>query len=151
MKKKILTMAILEGFIGIAISTIIAIGISYCMGDGSFYAVSPELVAQYGSELSAVTLQTLLSFVVGALAGGSSYIFRIESWSLLRQTVTHCLVLSPILVIAYILKWMDNSVSGIIEYIVIFIGIYVVIWFSVYYSSKKHIKQMNKKIKNIDK
>ena len=55
MKKKIIMRALLGAPIGLAISTIISIAISYALGGGSYRAIVPELAADCGSELSAVS------------------------------------------------------------------------------------------------
>ena len=71
MKKKILLRCLLGAPLGLAISTIITIFISYAMGDGSYYAVVPELVRDCGSEINAVALQAVCSLLYGAAWAGA--------------------------------------------------------------------------------
>lgn len=49
--------------IGLALSTIITIAISLTVGDGRFYAVVSELIADCGTEINAVLLQTVCSLL----------------------------------------------------------------------------------------
>lgn len=153
MKKKVLTRCLLGAPQGVAISVFITIMISLGIGDGSYYAVVPQLAADCGSEINAVLLQTVFSLIYGAAWGGASEIWENESWSLLRQTATHLCVCSVAsLPIAYLLRWMDHSLSGIIAYFGIFFGIYLFIWLMLYLSIRRRVKQINKKVmENTDK
>lgn len=148
MKKKVLARSLLGAPQGVAISVAITIIISFVVGDGNYYAVVPQLAADCGSELNAVLLQTVFSLLYGATWGGASAIWENESWSLLRQTATHLAVCSVAsLPIAYLLRWMDRSVSGIIAYFGLFFGIYLIVWLVLYFSVKRRVEQLNKKVR----
>ena len=45
MKKKVIVRCLIGAPIGLALSTMITIAISLTVGDGRFYAVVPELIA----------------------------------------------------------------------------------------------------------
>ena len=45
MKKKVIIRCLIGAPIGLALSTIITIAISLTLGDGHYYAVVPELIA----------------------------------------------------------------------------------------------------------
>ena len=66
MKKKTIRRGLFGLPTGIAIGFVITLIISACVGDGSFYPVTPELIGAMGNELNAVILQTVLCAVVGA-------------------------------------------------------------------------------------
>ena len=68
--------------LGVTLSLLITILISLTVGDGRFYAVVPELVADCGGELNAVILQTALSMLYGAAWAGAALIWKQEQWSL---------------------------------------------------------------------
>ena len=89
MKKQVILRGLFGAPIGLFITTAIAIGISYSVGNGNFYPVAPALAEHCGSELNAVFFQTVMSLLYGAVFGGASAIWEMERWSLLRQTVTH--------------------------------------------------------------
>ena len=72
MKKKAIIRCSVGALLGLAISTIIAIAISLFVGDGNFYAVTPNLVADWGTELNAVLLQSICSLLYGAAWAGAS-------------------------------------------------------------------------------
>lgn len=133
--------------IGLAVTTIIAIIISLCVGDGTYYAVVPQLVEDCGSEMKAVIFQTLCSLVYGAAFAGASVIWEKENWSLLRQTISHLSICSiATFPVAYYMQWMEHSIWGILRYYGIFFVIYLIIWLSQYIFIKKHVKQINMKV-----
>lgn len=151
MKKKLFTRCLIGAPIGLAISTLITIIISLIVGDGNFYAIVPELLTDCGTEMNAVLLQTVCSLIYGAAWAGASLIFENEKWSLLRQTVTHLIVVSlATFPSAFFMRWMDHTVLGILLYYGSFFGIYLLIWTIQYFSIKKKVQQMNDKIKSND-
>lgn len=153
MKQKLLTRSVIGAPIGLAIGTIIAIIFSLTVSDGEFYPVAPELITDCGSEINAVLLQAICSLLYGAAWAGASVIWETENWSLLRQTVTHLMICSlATFPIAYFMRWMHHSISGVLIYFGIFLGIYLIIWISQYSSMKKRVKQINRRVheKNFD-
>ena len=65
MKKKLIQRGLLGFPLGIAIGFVITIMISVCVGDGSFYPVTLELMEAMGNELNAVIVQTVLCGIMG--------------------------------------------------------------------------------------
>lgn len=151
MKKKLVIRCLIGAPIGIAISAIITVIISLFIGDGVYYAVVPELISICKTEINAVLLQTLCSMLYGAAFGGASLIWEKENWSLLKQTLLHLLICSlATFPIAYVLRWMNHSLVGVLIYFGSFFAIYFGIWLSCYLSMKYHIKEINEQIKNIN-
>ena len=162
MKKKVILRSLIGAPIGLSISFIITLIISVIINKGEYYPVVPQLTAICGNELNAVVIQTVCSLIYGAAFGGASVIWEIETWSLLKQTVIHCLVISvSMLPIAYCMYWMPHSFLGcmywmphsflgIAGYIVIFFFIYFFIWFAQYFAMKKRIQEFNDKVKQND-
>ena len=148
MKKKVIMRCLIGAMIGLSISFMITLIISVIINRGEYYPVVPQLTALCGNELNAVIVQTVCSLIYGAAFGGASVIWEIESWSLLRQTVLHCLIISlSSFPIAYCMYWMPHSFWGIAGYIAIFFFIYFFIWFSQYFAMKKKIQTFNEKVK----
>lgn len=147
MKKKVAIRCLIGAPIGLALSTIITIAISLTVRDGRFYAVVPELIADCGTEINAVLLQTVCSLLYGAAWAGASIIWEVDNWSILRQTITHLIICSLCTFpIAYFMRWMDHSVFGILSYFGIFFAIYFIIWMSQYMAIKKRIQQINSEV-----
>lgn len=151
MKKKVILRSLIGAPIGLSISFIITLIISVIINKGEYYPVVPQLTALCGNELNAVVIQTICSLLYGAAFGGASVIWGIENWSLLKQTVIHCFVISvSMLPIAYCMYWIPHSFLGIASYIVIFFFIYFFIWFAQYFAMKKRIQEFNDKVKQND-
>lgn len=147
MKKKVIVRCLIGAPLGLALSTLITIAISLTVGDGRFYAVVPELIADCGTEINAVLLQTICSLLYGAAWAGASTIWETDHWSILRQTITHLIICSLCTFpIAYFMRWMDHSVFGFLSYFGIFFMIYVIIWISQYMAIKKRIRQINSEV-----
>ena len=146
MKKMILRRCLAGAPIGLAISTAITIIISLNIGDGKYYAVTPELTADCGSEIMAVVIQALCSMLYGAAFSGASLVWNTD-WSLTKMTAVHFLICSAATFpTAYLMRWMNHSVGGVLLYFVQFVVIYVIIWIISYMATKRKIEAFNKKI-----
>lgn len=147
MIKEVLKRLVLGSMFGIAISYLITIGISMCINDGNYYACVPALIEETGSMLSAVILQTILSAILGAGFAGSSIIWEIEKWSILKQTSIYFAIVTAFMMpIAYTLQWMKRSLSGVLSYFAVFVGIFVIVWLTQYFGWKSKIKKMNEQL-----
>ncbi len=147
--KKAGLRALVGAPIGLAISTVITILISLSKGDGKYYAVVPELIADLGSEIGAVTIQALCSMLYGAAFAGASVIWD-SDWNLTKMTVVHFLICSAATFpIAYLMRWMEHSTGGVLKYFGLFVAIYVVIWISQYMKIKKNVSALNKKVNHL--
>lgn len=141
MKKKVLFRSLLVLLSGVALGQLIAIVISAVKGDGSFHAVIPELVNDFGGEQSAVIVQTILLGIVGAIVGAASMIWELDRWSLIKKTGAHfCLFAIPFTLVAYALYWAPRSVGGVVAWVLVLVVIYAVIWCGSYFSTKKKIQ-----------
>lgn len=135
--------------IGLAISMAITIIISLAIGKGEYYAVVPELIADFGTEINAVLIQALCSMIYGAAFAGASVIWETD-WSLTRMTIVHLLICSAATFpIAFLMRWMEHTVGGILIYFGIFLFIYMMIWISQYTKIKKNIAALNKKVNEL--
>lgn len=147
MKKKMIQRGLLGFPIGIAIGYVITVIISMCVGDGTFYPVTPELIETMGNELNAVILQTVLCGIMGAGFSMASLIWEIDSWSIVKQSGIYfaiaCVVMLPI---AYVANWMKHSLVGVLSYIGIFVAIFMFVWIAQYFAWKSKIKKMNEEI-----
>lgn len=144
MKKKVLFRSLFGLLSGVALGQLIAIVISAVKGDGSFYAVIPELVNDFGGELSAAIVQTALLGVFGAIVGAASVIWELDRWGLTKQTGAHfCLFAIPFTIVAYVLYWVPRSVGGVVISVIVLAVIYAAIWCGTYFSARKKIQKIN--------
>lgn len=147
MKKKIIFRA-LSGFpLGLALGYLITIVISLIWANGFYAPCVPELVEMAGSEINAVILQALLCGALGSGFGAASVIWEIDDWGIVKQTAIYFLVTSVIMMpIAYVMHWMEHSLSGILIYFGIFFFIFVVMWIVMYMIARHNVKKMNENL-----
>lgn len=151
MKKKILIRGLIGAPIGVTISLIITIIFSLSMGHGEYFPAPHELVNWCGNEITAVIVQMVCSLFVGAVCSAASVIWEIEKWSLLKQTLVHLAVFAlPFFGVGYVMNWMPHYLYGALGYIGGFVMVYVVVWCSVYFSTKAKIKKMNKQLQEME-
>ena len=144
MKKKIIMRGLLGLPTGIAIGFVITLIISACIGNGSFYPVTPELIDTMGNELNAVILQTVLCAVMGVGFAAASVIWELDSWSLAKQSGIYFMIISVIMLpIAYVTNWMKHTALGVLSYVAVFVAIFIIVWLSQYLLWKRKIKKMN--------
>ena len=96
-----------------------------------------------------VVIQLVGSAILGIVNMGAMSIYDIESWGLLRSTVTHfVLSLSSFLLANSLLGWFDKNVMLIV--IVAFVLIYFMIWLFQYLIWKKEIRKMNENLNRMN-
>lgn len=147
MKKEFVLRVFIGLLGGIVISYLITIGISLAIGDGSYCPCVPSLIERFGNEVTAIIIQTVLSAVLGAGFAGSSIIWEMDKWSLLKQTSIYFGIVSVLMMtVAYICEWMEHSVKGILSYFAIFLVIFIVVWIVQYLIWKVRISKIKEGI-----
>ncbi|MGN1248476.1 MAG: DUF3021 domain-containing protein [Candidatus Spyradocola sp.] len=148
MKKKLIQQGLLGFPLGIAIGFVITILISFFAGDGVYYPVTPELMDAMGGELNAVMLQTALCGLMGSGFAMAAVIWDMDAWSLARQTGTYfavaCLLMLPI---AYVANWMQHTVRGVLMYVGVFVGIFLIAWLIQLLVWKRRVRKINDRIR----
>lgn len=146
-KKQLLIRGLIGAAVGFFICYFITIITSVIIGNGEFYPVVPQAIELFGTELNTVIAQTIISMIYGAILGGTSVIWTIDRWSLIKQTITHLLIYSTATFpVAYFLYWMPHNVISILIYYSVFITIYFFIWLISYTKTKIAIKKINTKL-----
>ena len=144
MKKKVLRRCMLGIPIGIAIGYVITILTSLVFANGYYAACVPELVTVMGNEIQAVVLQAILCGILGAGFSGSSVIWEMENWSLIKQTGLYFIIVSLVMMpVAYFTYWMEHSISGFLSYFGVFVMIFIFIWAVQLVIMRHHVKQLN--------
>ena len=147
MKKEFVLRVFIGLLGGIVISYLITIGISLVISDGSYYPCVPSLIERFGNEITAIIIQTVLSAVLGAGFAGSSIIWEMDEWSLLKQTSIYFGIVSVLMmIIAYICEWMEHSVKGVLSYFGIFFAIFIVVWIVQYLIWKVRVSKIKEGI-----
>ncbi len=133
--------------LGIAIGFLMSLVASISIGHGVYYAAKPELIAEMGSEINAVLLQTGLSGLIGMAFSAASVIWQLEDWSLAKQTGIYFLITALVMLpIAWFARWTERTFRGIVIYFGIFAVIFFIIWGIQYLTWRRKIKKMNEKL-----
>ena len=148
MKKKLLFRSLLGAPVGVLVSLVITIIFSLCLGRGEYIPAPQELIEWCGGNATAaVIVQMICSLAVGAVCAGASVIWEIEKWSLLKQTLINFAVIAlPFFGLGYVINWMPHNIYGALGYVGGFIGGYVIMWCSIYFSIRAKIKKMNRQL-----
>lgn len=148
MKKNLLKYAAFGFPTGIAIGHIITIIISLIWGQGRYHPIIPALVNQIGSEIGAVTFQSLMCGLLGSVFSGASIIWENDHWSIAKQTALYFTITAlTMMPMAYILHWMDHSLTGFLSYLATFIIIFIIVWVIQYLAWKSKISKLNQGLK----
>lgn len=149
MKRKIFLRVMLGFPLGIAIGYLITIFISLVWANGYYSPCVPELADIMGSEINAVLFQALLCGLLGSGFAGSSVIWEMEDWGLVKQSGIYFLIVSVIMMpIAYVLYWMEHSLVGVLSYFGIFFLIFAVIWIVQYIIARHNVNKLNETLYN---
>ncbi|HDR7434796.1 TPA: DUF3021 domain-containing protein [Bacillus anthracis] len=107
----------------------------------------------YVNGMETVETKTLIAYLVtanmiGLIFSFASFIFEKEEWSILKQTSIHFIVLlGTFLPTAILIGWVPNRFSPILVCIGIFIVIYFMIWFIMTLYWKRKIKKINHQLR----
>lgn len=142
--KKVILRTVLGLPVGIAIGHVITVLISLVNGEGSYFACAPEFVELIGDEAVAVAVQTLLCGIMGMAFAGASLVWESEKLSIVAQTgICFGIYAAVLLPIAYFANWMEHTLAGVLSYIAIFVGVFVITWITQYFAWRCRIKAIN--------
>ncbi|MDF2905532.1 MAG: hypothetical protein K0R34_853 [Herbinix sp.] len=131
-------------FIGYTITILIALA-----NKGEYNPVVPKLAVQMNSELMAVVLQYVLMAIMGYVFSASSAVYEVEQWGIAKRTMIHYLIITiTTFPIAYVCYWMNHSLFGILSYVGIFTGYYLIGWIAQMYFWKRKIRRINEKLRD---
>lgn len=134
--------------LGVTIGHVISILISLRWGQGYYSPCVPQMIEVMGSEIGAVTLQTVLCALLGVSFGATAVIWENETWSIMKQTGIYYAIDSAVMMlVAYLCYWMEHSVRGFLSYFVIFTAIFVVVWLVQYMRVRHDLKKINSRLK----
>lgn len=132
--------------IGIGIGTLIALFFSALNNADTFYISNPKFLEKFDNKLLASTVTISLYALLGLLSYLSSKIFEIKSFSLIKKTIIHYMVLLIcIFIIGYIFSW--HTLKDSLKFLIIYTIIYIFIWTINYILIKIEIKKINNKLK----
>ena len=107
----------------------------------------PGLFALTVSEGGAVTLRAAVACLVGAGFAGSSVVWEIEHWGLVRQTGVYFLLLALFMLpAAYLMHWMEHSLAGFAWYFGAFAVLFVLLWAAELLAGRHSVRRLNARL-----
>lgn len=104
-----------------------------------------------GADRAEFIIHLIGSALLGLIAMGSSVVYEIESWGILRSTILHyVLCMVTFFIDSTLLGWFIGF-SSILIAILIMTVIYALIWICESLYWKKAIESLNEQLKNLDK
>ena len=97
-----------------------------------------------------IAFNYVMAVIVGFYMAGVSVVYDVEEWSILRQTVTHGILLLPYIPVAFVIGWAPPGLGGRILFVLMYIGVYAVIWMSFKAYWKKRIRELNLELARLE-
>lgn len=137
-KKTFKTHLIIKSLVGALMTIFICVVFTaLSISEGEMFTDATEFVMYY-----------LMSALMGAICMGSSVVYEIESWSLVKVTVTHYVIsFVAFFTTSLCLKWFDNKTLMIA--LLIFTLAYFLIWLIEYLIWKKEIRNLNRELQSM--
>lgn len=146
--KKFTTYVFSGVVFGAFIGFVMAIIFSALNDSTQFMPSTPSFINHFSSNLQATVVALILWGAIGLVFSVSSLIFKIENWSITRQTVVHLIVtyvlFTPLAIMA---GWFPLNKFWLVIYSIIFIFIYLFVWFGHTYVARQQVKNINQAIK----
>lgn len=111
----------------------------------ALFAIMTSFFGLEGSiEFNALAQQFIISALFGFYAIAISIVFEIDSWSLLRQTIVHFILLSVVYFpVAIYANWLPEYTVARIPFAVFYILVYIIVWFTFKAYWKKKAMEIN--------
>lgn len=134
---------------GIVIGYLMALGFSTFFNTTYLFPSNPTFVSHWSSPLAATQLSTLLWILIGEAWAFSSWLFEIETWSITKQTIAHCLCsylgMTPL---AILCGWFPLNVRWFGFYTLVYTGAYIGLWLIEMALARIKVIQLNQQLTN---
>ena len=148
MKNKIINRVIVGIFIGIDIGLFISILFSYLSGSGAYQTAPNKFLEAFSNEITAMIVSAFIWAAIGTMFSVTSLIFTDTEFSISKMTVLHCIINYIIFVpLAILAGWYSFNLLSLISFTIIYISIYFIIWLIFMLINKKHVEEINERLK----
>ncbi len=119
---------------------------------GGFLSVLITTAIILANGLETINAETFVKSSLGTIFCGwffsvTPLYFENENWSLFRQTVYHFItVLVLYFITAFGLEWFNFTPLSFLTFVMMFLGIYAVIWISFYVYFKNEARKMSEEL-----
>ena len=144
MKKKLLVHLIVGFVLGVAIG----LGIAWLetLSSGG-RLMEHSFIAERVGLGGAITLQTLLSGVLGCVSVTGMLLYEIDKWSLAKATVVHYVaIIAAFSLASFSLGWFVSAIAYYFVAVACNTVGFFIIWLIMYLLWKKEVKKMNEEL-----
>ena len=137
--------------IGFLLGIVVGNLITWAPGITSGETISPDLIAQVGSETGAMAVQTLGMGLYGALAMGGMTLYEIERWPLAMSTVVHYLIIAVSFVVMDLLLRWNSSPAEVLVVEAILFALFSLIWLIMFLRYRSQVRGLNAELEKQEK
>lgn len=133
----LLKSALRRAVVGFALGMLVSAGI-LCMAHPGAFA----------GDTGALVLNLLSGGLLGAVNTGTTTLYTLESWGLLRCTLTHfAIAMASVCVVGFSLGWLSLRDRFTLWMLAGCIALYFVIWLVQFLSMRSRVRQINRDLK----
>ena len=124
---------IFRGLIGVAVGAVISEIVTMIYAFGGMESIASSILIR----------NFTFSAIIGFYCTGISIVFDVDEWSLLRQTITHFILMTPYFYVAHLAGWMPKVLWGRLLFVAGYLIIYIIIWTSFRNYWRKKAAELN--------
>ncbi len=102
-------------------------------------------------DFKSLSFHYFMAMFVGFYMGSVSVVYDVEEWSLLRQTVTHGILILPYIPLAFSIGWAPRSFFGRLLFILMYIVVYGIIWLGIKTYWSQRARELNEELNKLSK
>ena len=91
----------------------------------------------------------MYALLVGFYMASVTVVFDVEEWSLLKQTISHGLLNTPYIIVAFIIGWAPTSALLRLLFVLSYIIVYAIIWLSFKYYWTQKAKSLDEDLRKL--
>ncbi len=99
--------------------------------------------------LDSLSFHYFMAMFVGFYMGAVSVVYDVEEWSLLRQTITHGILILPYIPLAFSIGWAPPTLVGRLLFILMYIVVYGIIWFCIKTYWRRRARELNDELRKL--
>ncbi len=150
MIRRLFRLSVFGFIMGMAIGNLIAIISSTLIG-GQTLVFSDSLLAKAGSPAAALTIQTLLSGLLGAVAMGGVIFYDIDRLPMLWTCIIHyTTIIAAYLPIALSLGWLEPAAKPVLIMLLLQAAAYAIIWVIMYVRYRVKVRELNEMLAEME-
>lgn len=115
---------------------------------GIVYAILERTVSNFSLSGTQVLLAIASTYMIAFVQAGASVFNQIEEWPLPKSLLCHFLSLYAVYVIGYLINtWIPFQAEVVLIFTGIFVVVYFAVWVTVYLIVKATSRQLNEKLR----